>query len=116
MLNEYFEEMAGAVFSFEGTIDKYIGDGMLAFFGDPVEQRDHAERAVRAAAGLHGDRLQCEPRIAPGKRRPARAGPRVSKATREALPSSILVHPAGSISAKGFSEPIEVFTVDVAFP
>ena len=52
MLNEYFEEMAGVVFSFEGTIDKYIGDGMLAFFGDPVEQQDHAERAVRAAIGM----------------------------------------------------------------
>jgi class 3 adenylate cyclase len=40
----------------------------------------------------------------------------VSKATREALSLSIPVQPAGTISAKGFSEPIEVFTVDVASP
>ncbi|MCX7037973.1 MAG: adenylate/guanylate cyclase domain-containing protein, partial [Spirochaetes bacterium] len=40
----------------------------------------------------------------------------VSKATRDALPRSIPARPAGTISAKGFSEPIEVFTLDVALP
>jgi len=48
-LNEYFSEMARVVFKYEGTIDKYIGDGMLVFFGDPIEYDDHALRGVKAA-------------------------------------------------------------------
>jgi len=48
-LNEYFEEMAKIVFKHEGTVDKYIGDGMMVFYGDPFEQSDHAMQAVRTA-------------------------------------------------------------------
>jgi adenylate cyclase len=51
-LSDYLESMAAVIFSHGGTIDKYIGDGILAFFGDPVEQEDHADRAVRAAVAM----------------------------------------------------------------
>lgn len=48
-LNEYFHEMAQIVFKYDGTIDKYMGDGLLVFFGDPIEHEDHALRAVKTA-------------------------------------------------------------------
>ncbi|OGV69597.1 MAG: hypothetical protein A2283_02215 [Lentisphaerae bacterium RIFOXYA12_FULL_48_11] len=51
-LNEYFAAMTAIVFKNEGTVDKYIGDGLMVFFGDPVEHPDHALRAVRAAVEM----------------------------------------------------------------
>jgi class 3 adenylate cyclase/HAMP domain-containing protein len=53
-LNQYFTAMTDVVFSHGGTIDKYLGDGILAFFGDPIPFEDHAERAVAAAFGMRG--------------------------------------------------------------
>jgi adenylate cyclase len=51
-LNEYFKAMTAIVFKHEGTVDKYIGDGLMAFFGDPVAHPDHAARAVRTAEDM----------------------------------------------------------------
>jgi adenylate cyclase len=49
LLNEYFEAMVEILFKHEGTVDKFIGDGLMVFFGDPEPQSDHALRCVRAA-------------------------------------------------------------------
>jgi adenylate cyclase len=49
LLNEYFTVMTEILFKHEGTIDKYIGDAIMAFWNAPTTQAAHAQRAVEAA-------------------------------------------------------------------
>ncbi|WP_299472061.1 adenylate/guanylate cyclase domain-containing protein [uncultured Roseibium sp.] len=57
LLNDHFAILVEAVEAEGGTVDKFLGDGMLAFWGAPDERPDHAEAAVRTArriaAALH---------------------------------------------------------------
>ncbi|MDP8958177.1 MAG: HAMP domain-containing protein [Actinomycetota bacterium] len=48
-LNAYLTKMTEVVFKYEGTLDKYLGDGIMVFFGDPIPFEDHAQRAVNMA-------------------------------------------------------------------
>jgi adenylate cyclase len=48
-LNDYLAEMTNVIMEHEGTLDKFLGDGILAYWGAPLEQEDHAELAVRCA-------------------------------------------------------------------
>ena len=52
LLNAYFSRQAGVIFAHAGTLDKFIGDAIMAFWGAPVSHPDHAARAVAAALDM----------------------------------------------------------------
>jgi adenylate cyclase len=51
-LNQFFQRVTKAVFAHQGTVDKYIGDCVMALFGAPIDRPDDAPRAVRAALDI----------------------------------------------------------------
>jgi adenylate cyclase len=52
LMSEYHNEAAEEIFATEGTVDKYIGDAIMAFWNDPIEQPDHPLRACLTAIGV----------------------------------------------------------------
>lgn len=155
-LNKYFEAMADIVFAFQGTIDKYMGDGLMVFFGDPLPCEDHALKAVQAAiamqkktrelraewepaggmpieirVGIHtgevvvgnmGSRSRMEytvigSNVNLAQRLESNCEPGailISAQTAQCLDGSVAVEAAGTIRAKGFPEPVTVYTVSEA--
>jgi adenylate cyclase len=51
-LNHYLDLAAGVILAWEGTLDKFFGDGLMAVFNAPEEQPDHVHRAVDAALAI----------------------------------------------------------------
>jgi len=56
VLREYHAEMGSIILAYEGTLERFAGDGMMVFFNDPVPVPDAAARAVRMSVAMH-DRL-----------------------------------------------------------
>jgi adenylate cyclase len=52
LLNPYLEAMSKVIYKHGGTVDKYEGDAIIAFFGEPVPFKDHAVRALRASLDM----------------------------------------------------------------
>ena len=52
VLNEFFARMTNVIFEHDGTLDKYLGDGLMALFGAPFALQNDAEAAVRAAVKM----------------------------------------------------------------
>jgi adenylate cyclase len=52
MLNAYFTLVCEPILAQGGTVDKFVGDAVMAIFGSPVQHPDHARRALRAALGM----------------------------------------------------------------
>ena len=57
VLNDYFVEMSDAILDSGGTLVAYMGDGVMAAFGAPIEADDHADRALTAAREMLHERL-----------------------------------------------------------
>jgi adenylate cyclase len=57
VVNYYLNEMSEAILAAGGTLIAYMGDGIMAIFGAPLEQDDHADRALTAAREMIGPRL-----------------------------------------------------------
>lgn len=49
LLNQFFSRMTDIIFKYDGTLDKYIGDSLMAVFGAPMEKKDDPKRAILAA-------------------------------------------------------------------
>jgi adenylate cyclase len=54
LLNRYLETLSDVVLAHGGTIDKFVGDAVVAFWGAPIARDDDGERAVKAAIAMHG--------------------------------------------------------------
>ena len=74
-LNRFYALATATVFEYDGTLDKMVGDQVMAFFGAPLHAKDHSERAVRTAlrilreicVGPETERLQLGGGIATGE-------------------------------------------------
>ena len=68
LLNSFYDLMIDTTFKHDGTLDKFLGDGVMAIFGAPIPHRDHSIRAVRTALAMQaGVAGLSEKRIREGK-------------------------------------------------
>ena len=74
LLNEYFTEMVSIVMKYDGVVDKYIGDAIMAIFGAPVSNEQDAPNAVRAAVEMRAALARLNERLVARGSQPLRTG------------------------------------------
>src|SRR4051794_38291733 len=94
VMQRFFAILAAAVERFEGTVDKFTGDGIMAVFGAPIAHEDHARRACYAALQMLDDVAEYAGEL--------RRGPGLNFSTRIGINSGEVV--AGAIGAGGEGE------------
>jgi hypothetical protein len=87
LLARYFERMKSIVERHGGTVEKFIGDAVMAVFGVPIAHEDDALRAVRAAAEMRDALPELDIRLVPAST-PARWSPAPRSGWRRATPST----------------------------
>jgi len=74
ILNQFFSRMTDIIFEYDGTLDKYIGDALMAVFGAPMEKEGDAERAILAALKMRQALTEMMVNTEPEKRFKVRIG------------------------------------------
>ena len=74
LVTRHFSLMTDVIFSFQGTLDKYLGDGLVAIFGAPIPHADHAVRAIQAGLEMHARHKDFTAAFPPDKRFAIRIG------------------------------------------
>jgi len=67
LLNQFFREMNDIIFAYRGTLDKYMGDAIMAIFGAPIEREDDADRAINAALEMRRALLEMNKTMEPDR-------------------------------------------------
>jgi class 3 adenylate cyclase len=115
VLREYHAEMGKLILEYEGTLERFTGDGMMIFFNDPVPLPNPGERAVQMALAMR-DRVAVlvDKWRKLGARLCAEAKPNqilISKRVQAMTEGTLEVEPAGELSLKGFQRPVLAFNV-----
>jgi adenylate cyclase len=87
LLNDFYELMIEATFRHEGTLDKFLGDAVMAVFGAPVHHEDHSIRAIRTALAMQAGIKELSARRLRDGKQPLAAGIGVS--TGEAVAGTV---------------------------
>jgi len=73
-LNTFFDRMTRAIFGYKGSVNKYIGDAIMAIFGAPIPMGNHSEQAVRAALAMQAEVAAIQETLPPDRRFQIRIG------------------------------------------
>ncbi len=114
VMRRYQDTVAGVVARFEGHLAKFLGDGVLAFFGWPRAHEDQAERAVRS--GLAAIDAVADVKTEAGQTLAARVGIAtgqvvIGATTRLLIGETFDLAELGAQSLKGFAEPVAAWRV-----